>query len=96
MIKKNDFVDGKIPRIFYQGMSYSAGLANPNRPDNWKGFGGRHFTVKFNDGRILKTDDLVMGFSTDEPDNAKIFSSWAPCNFPCEWQKSNGSWAFVP
>lgn len=48
----------------------------------FKGFGGAKFTILFNDGRVVKTDNLwVQGdipelFRDELPDNAVLIDGW--------------------
>jgi hypothetical protein len=51
---------GKIPhrdRIIAAGTHYAAG-GETNEPARWRGFGGRRFLIRFNDGRELTTTNL--------------------------------------
>jgi len=72
----NDYVlranEKKIARI--DGSHYVISPDNPNAA--FKGFGGREFTIKFNDGRIVTTRNLwhqgtiPEDFKNRLPDNA--------------------------
>jgi hypothetical protein len=64
------------PEIIVDGNRYTAADPNPNRPDNWKGFGGRHFTVKYLDGTSFRTDDLMWIGGSHKPSNATLHEGW--------------------
>lgn len=62
-------------RIVVEGKHYIAG--KENGPTSFRGFGGRHFTIEFFDGRKLETTNLWHQGTIPEhyrgrlPDNAK-------------------------
>ena len=67
-------------KVIYQGVLYTfqAAKENDSRPDHWKGFGGRHFTVVMNTGETVLTDDLFMQYGQKEGqiDTGKIYQGW--------------------
>lgn len=59
--------------IICKGYHYTIGTEYP------KGFGGKKFTIKFNSGEVIKTDNLVWNytvFSFDNADTAVILDGW--------------------
>lgn len=89
--------------IIANGLRYTVGPVNPDKPANWKGFGGRRYTIQFLDDKsILKTDDLNWDYSfknQSRPDTAVIFSGWYdnPDNLPiCGWHRAGDYNVFGP
>lgn len=70
-----------VPEIIVNGLRYHIGNYSGNQkvPNHWKGLGGRHWTVRFHDHRIIKTDDLFLDStfkSHHNKDTAIILEGW--------------------
>ena len=57
-------------------------IGDRDTPKQWRGFGGRKFTIVFDDGRIVKTDNLWFdGFVPEHyrdrlQPNGRLFRGW--------------------
>lgn len=64
-------------KVIINGDMYSIG-PKTSEPNNWKGFSGRPFKIKFFDGRIIETNNLWHSgtipehFKEELPDNAEF------------------------
>lgn len=70
-------------------------------PSHYKGFGGRHWTIRFHDGELIKTDDLMHDytFKTDlAKDTAIILEGWnvTATDPVCGWQQAGEFQVFGP
>jgi hypothetical protein len=61
-------------QILVDGRAYHC----ESEDSRWKGFGGRRFTVRFHDGREVKTSNLWLDYAVKNPgpDNADLFEGW--------------------
>lgn len=91
----------KHPEIIVNGLRYYIGSNGPHAPAHWKGFGGRRYTVRFHNGEIIRTDDLMWDYShktRSKDDTAVILEGWAATREDpiCGWQQAGEYQVFGP
>jgi len=88
--------------IIVNGLRYMApDKVDPNKPSNWKGFGGRRWTVRYHDHKILRTDDLMWDYSFkngSKKDTAVILEGWTATEHDpiCGWMQAGEYQVFGP
>lgn len=76
----DDIVSHKGSFVIANGSHYIIG--DENSADSFRGFYGAKFTVKFFDGRVVKTSNLWHQgeipevFKAEMPDNAELINGW--------------------
>jgi hypothetical protein len=70
--------------VIIDGNHFWISKDEPQTPTNWLGFGGRKFTIRFNDGRVVTTQNMwhegsiPQHFREQLPDNA----TWEKSDLP--------------
>lgn len=90
--------------IIVNGLRYFLGpyhRAKDWTPSHYKGFGGRHWTIRFHDGELIKTDDLQHDYTfktSPTKDTAVILEGWnVTATSPvCAWQDAGEYKVFGP
>lgn len=85
--------------IIVNGLRYYIGGHGPHDPAHYKGFGGRRFTIRFHNGELLRTDDLMWDYSFknhSRADTAVILEGWLQNAPVCGWQQAGEYQVFGP